>query len=96
MGIKPLAIGFAIEHLSHGGGVCLQLEKNLWKICNFNKPGAGPTATSHGELISCSVPFFPPSLSVPCFPVPTIVVTLPCSKSIYEMNGKMRLSQTLQ
>ena len=38
-------------------------------------PGAVPITTSHGELISCSVPGDPPSLSLPWQPVPTMVVT---------------------
>ena len=46
------------------------------------KPGGGPTVTSHGELMLCDVPMFPPSLSLPCLPLPATVMTVPFSRLI--------------
>ena len=37
---------------------------------------------SHGELILCDVPMLPPSLSLPCFPLPATVMTVPFSRLI--------------
>ena len=49
-------------------------------------------ATSHGELMLCTVPIFPPSLSLPCLPFPAMVKTCPVSSLIYSDKEKHNLN----
>lgn len=51
-----------------------------------------PRVTSQGELIGCCGPSAPPSLSVPCTPVPAKVETFPSERLIWR---RRRSSQIL-
>lgn len=48
---------------------------------NWLLGSASPMTTSHGELIACSVPSFPPTKSFPWHPVPPMVDTSRLLKS---------------
>ena len=49
----------------------------------LSSPALHPKTKSQGELISCSLPFPPPSLSLPCLPLPSRVLTVPVDISIF-------------
>lgn len=57
--------------------------KAQWEKRELEHPPAVPRVTSQGELMGCSGPGAPPSLSVPCSPVPASVLTFPADRSIW-------------
>lgn len=50
-----------------------------------------PRVTSQGELIGCWGPGAPPSLSVPCTPMPATVETLRTKRSIWKGNKNLQI-----
>lgn len=50
-----------------------------------------PRVTSQGELIGCCGPSAPPSLSVPCTPVPAKVETFPSERLIWRRRRRKKV-----